>query len=95
MSVEKTSVNVPISSGRRLLGIRDDVGVFYLSHKYQKIGIPQVLLVFHPALSYIDFDTLELVGTSHERVKGSAQNHPKILGSRLDRERMRIHSEIR
>ena len=30
--ISKTSVNVPISSGRRLLGIRDDVGVLYLSH---------------------------------------------------------------
>ena len=95
LSIPKTSVNVPISSGRRLLGIRDDVGVLYLSHQYQKISIPQVLLVFHHAQSYFYFDTLELVGTSHERVTGSAQNHPKILGSTLDRERKRIHSEIR
>ena len=95
MSVPKTSINVPISSGRRLLGIRDDVAVLYLSHSYQKISIPQVLLLFHHALSYFDFYTLELVGTSHERVTWSAQNHPKILGSTLDRERKRINSEIR
>ena len=61
----------------------------------EKIGIRQVLLVFHHALLYFDFDTLELVGTSPVRVTGSAQNKPQILGSRLDRERMRIHSEIR
>ena len=95
MSVPKTSVHVPIFSGRRLLGIRDNIGVLYLSHLYGKIGIPQVLFVFHLALSYFDFDTLELVGTSNERVTGSAQNHQKILGLTLDRERKRIHSEIR
>ena len=95
LSVLNTSVNFPFSYGRRLLGIRDDNGVLYLSHKYPKIGFPQVLLVYHPALSYLVFDTLELVGTSHERVTGRAQNHLKILGSRLDQERKRIHSEIR
>ena len=57
--------------------------------------MPQVLHVFHHALSCFYFDTLELVGTSHERVTGSAQNHPKILGSMLDLDRKRINSEIR
>ena len=42
-------------------------------------------------MSYIDFETLELVRTSPERVTESAQNNPKIQGSRLDRERKRIH----
>ena len=32
LSIPNSSVNVPISSGRRLFGIRDDVGVFYISH---------------------------------------------------------------
>ena len=67
-----------------------------ISHTSKKnVSIPQVLLVFDHALSCFYFDTLELVGTSHERVTGSAQNHAKILGLTLDRERKRIHSEIR
>ena len=32
LSEPKTSTNVPISSGRLLIGIRDYIGVLYLSH---------------------------------------------------------------
>ena len=94
LSEPKTSINIPISSGDHLLGLRFDLGVLYLSNQDLKMIIPQAVM-FNCALSYFDDDTLELTGISHERVSGSAQNHPKTNGSRLDRERKRILSEIR
>ena len=94
LSIPNTFVNVPISSGRCLLGRRSCWRLVSLSLVPKK-WYPLSSSFFRHILSYFDFDTLELVGTSPERVTGSAQNSPQILGSRLDRERKRIHSEIR
>ena len=73
--IQKTFVNVPISSGRCLLGRRSRWRLISLT-LVPKNRYPTSSSGFSSFSTYFDFDTLELVGTSPERVTGSAQDNP-------------------